>query len=47
VATSVEIADAQARLGRAREARVTAIYQHRAARAEFSLAVGDTSGAIQ
>jgi outer membrane protein TolC len=47
VATSVEIADAQARLGRAREARVTAIYQHRAARAELSLAVGDTSGAIQ
>ena len=47
VATSVEIADAQARLGRAREGKVTAIYQHRAARAELSLAVGDTAGAIQ
>lgn len=47
VATSVEIADAQARLGRAREAKVTAIYQHRAARAELSLAVGDAAGAIQ
>ncbi|MBE0657113.1 MAG: TolC family protein [Bryobacteraceae bacterium] len=47
VATSVEIADAQARLGRAREAKVTAIYQHRAARAELSLAVGDIAGAIQ
>lgn len=47
VATSVEIADAQARLSRAREAKVTAIYQHRAARAELSLAIGDPSGAIQ
>lgn len=47
VATSVEIADAQARLGRAREAKVTAVYQHRAARAELSLATGDAAGAIQ
>ncbi len=47
VASSIEIADAQARLGRAREAKVTAIYQHRAARAEFGLAVGDVARAIE
>lgn len=47
VATSVEIADAQARLSRAREAKVTAVYQHRVARAELSLAMGDVTGAIQ
>jgi outer membrane protein TolC len=47
VASSIEIADAQARLSRAREAKVTAIYQHRAARAEFGLAVGDVARAIE
>ncbi len=47
VASSIEIADAQARLSRAREAKVTAIYQHRAARAEYGLAVGDVARAIE
>ncbi len=47
VASSIEIADAQARLSRAREAKVTAIYLHRAARAEFGLAVGDVARAIE
>jgi len=47
VASSVEIADAQARLSRAREAKVTAIYQHRAARAELGMAMGDAAGAIK
>lgn len=47
VASSVEIADAQARLSRAREAKVTAIYQHRVARAELGMAIGDAARAIQ
>jgi outer membrane protein len=47
VASSIEIADAQARLSRARESKVTAIYQHRAARAEYGLAVGDVARAIE
>lgn len=47
VASSVEVADAQTRLSRARESKVTAIYQHRAARAELGLALGDVARAIQ
>ncbi|HRJ22072.1 MAG TPA: TolC family protein, partial [Bryobacteraceae bacterium] len=47
VAPALEVVDAQTRVSRAREQKVAALYRHRSARVEVSVATGELDGILR